>query len=199
MGKIDNTVNEKNYMNQIIRFQPCCEQEERDKNLILDLCFSREEVLTRNNRICHLTSSGLILNGERDKMLMVHHNIYRTWTWTGGHADGDGNLEAVALREAEEETGAMWFGLLLGKIASLDIIPVYGHIKNGAYVSAHLHLNAAYLLQTSEKEELRIREGENSGVAWVPLSEVADHSKEPELIRIYQKMLSRIGISLPVL
>jgi len=128
-------------------------------------------------------------------MLMVHHNIYRTWTWTGGHADGDTDLEAVALREAAEETGADRIALLTGEMASLDVIPVYGHVKNGRYVSAHLHLNAAYLLTASEGERLSIREGENSGVAWVRLSEAAGRSGEPALIRIFGKMLARINIS----
>ena len=183
----------KRYIEQILQFQPSCEQEERDKALILHACQSSEDVLLRENRICHLTSSGLILNASGDKMLMVHHNIYRTWTWTGGHADGEQDLEAIALREAAEETGLEHVRLLLAQMASLDVIPVFGHIKNGAYVSAHLHLNAAYILEAPESETLRVRPEENSGVIWTPLAEVAARSKEPELIRIFNKMLARIG------
>ena len=186
------------YIRQIIDFQPSCEQEERDQALILDLCLSSGDVLTRKNRAYHLTSSGLILNEARDRMLMVHHNIYRTWTWTGGHADGDCDLVAIALKEAEEETGAKHFSLLSNRMASLDIIPVYGHIKKGQYVSAHLHLNAAYLLEVSDKDPLSVRPDENSAVSWTPLAEVAAQSKEPELIRIFQKMLAREDIILPV-
>jgi len=168
-----------------------------DKELILGLC-GEDDILTRANRTCHITSSGLILNGNLDKMLMVHHNIYKTWTWTGGHADGEDDLEAIALREAAEETGAAGVELLWKDMASLDIIPVFGHVKNGVYVSAHLHLNAAYLLRAPEGPPLTVREGENSGVAWTPLAEAAERSKEPELIRIFGKMLSRLDIILPL-
>ena len=166
--------------------------------MVLEACLTQKGILTRENALCHLTSSGLILNETMDKMLMVHHNIYRTWTWTGGHADGDEDLEAVALREAREETGLAQVRLLLGDMASLDVIPVFGHVKNGSYVSAHLHLNAAYLLQANEGEGLAVKPDENSGVAWAPLAEVAARSGEPELIRIFGKMLERLGLGLSV-
>ena len=165
-----------------------------DKGLILDLCHKHKDILTRENKVFHMTSSGLILNASRDKILMVHHNIYRTWTWTGGHADGDDDLAAIAAREAVEETGISRVSFLYDQLATLDIIPVYGHIKNGAYVSAHLHLNAAYLLQASEDDKLKVRADENSGVEWTPMDEVAERSKEAELIRIFGKMLARIGL-----
>ena len=38
-------------------------------------------------------------------MLLIYHNIYRSWAWTGGHADGETDLRAVARREAMEESG----------------------------------------------------------------------------------------------
>ena len=34
---------------------------------------------------------------------MIYHNIYNSWAWTGGHADGNENLVEVALKEAEEQ------------------------------------------------------------------------------------------------
>ena len=186
------------YIRQIEAFQPCCEQESSDKQIIMALCGKPADILTRGNPICHLTASGLILNEALDKMLMVHHNIYQTWTWTGGHSDGEQDLKATALREAEEETGAAGVVALLPEMASLDIIPVYGHRKNGEYVSAHLHMNASYLLQASDKGSLTVREGENSGVMWVPLAEIAARSGEAELIRIFRKMLARLDMDLPL-
>ena len=40
----------------------------------------------------HFTASSIILNKERTHMLMVYHNIYDSFSWTGGHADGEQNL-----------------------------------------------------------------------------------------------------------
>lgn len=38
-------------------------------------------------------------------VLMVYHNIYQSWTWTGGHSDGEADLLKVAIKELKEEAG----------------------------------------------------------------------------------------------
>lgn len=87
----------------IERYVPYNEQEENDKEMILEYIHTFKDVLTRENRMCHFTASNWIINKERTKVLMIYHNIYKSWAWTGGHADGDSNLLHVALKEAEEE------------------------------------------------------------------------------------------------
>ncbi len=138
-----------------------------------------------------MTSSGLILNKSLDKVLMIHHNIYNTWAWTGGHADGNNNMLEVALKEAKEETGISKVWPLTKKIISIDIIPVYGHVKRGKYVSSHLHLNISYILIADENEELILNEYETSDVGWVKTNNLDQYSNEPYLIKIYNKIISR--------
>lgn len=176
----------------IADFLPANDQEQSDKKLIQDLIWQYgDELLSRETAVAHITSSGLVINESFDKILMVHHNIYNTWTWTGGHSDGDQDLLAVALKEAVEETGVRTIRPFSEKILSLDILPVYGHRKNSRYVSAHLHLSAAFLLIAEENEPLTINPHENSGVLWVPRSEAAEYSNEPFMLEIYQKILKR--------
>lgn len=180
------------YITSIGRFQAQTPQEAGDKAVILEYARAHPQtILTRENKIAHITSSGFILSPGLDKALMAHHNIYKTWAWTGGHADGDGDLLAVALREAAEETGAQGIRPLTADLLSLDILPVWGHEKRGAYVSAHLHLSAAYVLIAPEDCPLHARPGENSAVKWIPLEEIAAHSGEPELIAVYGKLIAR--------
>lgn len=88
------------------KYEPYNEQEKKDKEIVLKAFESFSDILTRNNEIIHLTSSGFVINPARDKVLMIHHNIYNSWAWTGGHADGEENLLKVAIREAVEETSA---------------------------------------------------------------------------------------------
>lgn len=181
------------WWNDILNFVPETEQEQSDSQIILDLITKNpHKILYRESRTAHMTVSGFIVNEARDKVLLLHHNIYRTWTWSGGHADGESDLLAVALREATEETGVTQIYALSKKIVSLDILPVFGHVKKGKYVSAHLHLNASYALTASESCELRIKEDENSGVRWFPFEEIEKVSGEPEICRIYRKILNRI-------
>lgn len=122
---------------------------------------------------------------------MIHHNIYNAWSWTGGHADGESNMLKVAIKEAIEETGVSSLVPLTEKIISIDIIPVYGHIRKGKYVSAHLHLNVTYVLIANEKDKLVVNKDETSGVKWIEIKEIEQYSNEPYLIEIYKKTINK--------
>ena len=150
-------------------------------------------VLTRESESAHLTASGLVLNGSRTKVLMARHDLYRVWAWTGGHADGDGDLLSVALREAREETGVSRIRPITGRIDSLEILPVWGHRKRGRYVSAHLHLNVSYLLEADETDPLTPRPGENSAVGWLPVDGLPGLTNEWQMDDVYRKLLQRAG------
>ncbi len=181
------------YLESIKKFIPSSEQEANDRSVILDfVAHHPETVLTRENQVAHLTSSGLIMNEKLDKILMVHHNIYKTWTWTGGHTDGNGDFLEVAIKEAIEETGVKVIKPFSDEIISIDIIPVYGHKKRGRYVSSHLHLNVTYVLIADEREALLIKPDENSGVKWVPVEALEAYSNEPYLIDIYHKIIDKV-------
>lgn len=165
------------------------EQEEKDKRIILHCINTFDDVLTRTNEIMHITSSAFILNKAKDKTLMIHHNIYNSWSWTGGHADGEENLLAIAIKEAREETGVKNVKPIVSDIFSLDILPVLGHMKNGKYVSAHLHLSVAYLVEVDEDELLVVKSDENSDVKWIPIERINEYSNEPHMQKIYNKLI----------
>jgi len=180
------------YINQIKAYKCMNDQEKNDKEIILNFIKDYEHnILTRENQIAHITSSGFIMNASLSKVLMIHHNIYNTWAWTGGHADGESDLLKIAVKEAKEETGLDSIHVMDAEIASIDILPVKGHIKRGAYVSAHLHLNVAYLLKASEDQSLVLNERETSGLQWFDLNKIDLQSKEPELIKIYNKLINK--------
>ncbi len=110
---------------QIEKYIPYNEQETSDKELMLEYIDKFEDVLTRKNKMCHFTVSNWIINKDRTKVLMIYHNIYKSWAWTGGHADGNSDLLYVALKEAEEETELNNLKLLSDGIYGLEILTVY--------------------------------------------------------------------------
>lgn len=178
---------------KIEKYQPYNEQEAKDKQTMLKYIDTFEDVLTRNNEFGHFTASAWTLNQERTKVLTVYHNIYQSWAWTGGHADGESNLLEVAIRELKEETGVKNVKVLNDNIFSLEIICVNGHVKRGKYISSHQHLNLTYLLEVDEKEILKMKEDENSGVKWINLEEVEKASNEKWMIEnVYQKLNDKL-------
>ena len=177
----------------IERYVPYNEQEENDKEMMLEYIHTFKDVLTRENRMCHFTASNWIVNKERTKVLMIHHNIYKSWAWTGGHADGDSNLLHVALKEAEEETGLKNLKLLSNGIYGIQIVTVDSHVKRGKFVPSHLHLDCCFLVEADEEEVLRIKEDENSGVQWIDIDKAVEVTKEEKMKPIYRKLNEKLA------
>lgn len=176
------------------RFRPCNEQEETDKNQILSLLSGGQDLYTRDNTVAHLTASSWVVSPDRKQVLLVYHNLYRSWAWMGGHADGDRDLCRVALRETREESGLQDLTLVSPDIFSLESLTVDGHEKRGKYVSSHLHLNVTYLLEADPRQPIRVKPDENSGVAWFPVEEVAGKVSEPWMMqRIYSKLIEKVA------
>lgn len=178
---------------QIINYEPYNEQEEKDKQVMLKYIDTFENILVRENEFAHFTASSWAINKERTKVLMIYHNIYQSWAWTGGHSDGEADLLKVAIKELKEETGIENVKILEDSIFSLEAITVNGHVKRGKYVSSHIHLNLTYLLEVDEKEALHVKEDENSGVKWIPIEKVKDVSKETWMKEnIYTKLNEKL-------
>ena len=174
-------------------YRPFNEQEERDKAVILDYLRKNPDAFSRTNLIAHMTASAWVVNGQRDRVLMVYPRIYDSWSWTGGLADGDEDLARVALREVREETGVKSARLVSDEIYSLEVLTVDGHEKNGKYVPSHLHLNVTYLIEADETDSLAVCEEENSGVRWFNPEGALAASTEPWFVqRIYRKLNDRL-------
>ena len=176
---------------QLHEFHPYNQQEESDLPVLLKV-ICEPEVFTRDQLLYHFTASSWIVNSDRTRVLMCYHNIYQSWSWTGGHADGDSNLLEVALKEAQEETGLQNIRPVSDNIYSVEILTVPSHIKRGKFVNAHLHLNATYLLEADESELLCIKEDENSALAWMTLEDAIKQCTEPEMVPIYQKLNNKL-------
>lgn len=186
-------MNRTELLENIRKYTPFNEQEERDKQQIIEWIENNEDAFLRTNCAAHMTASAWVVNKDRTKVLMVYHNIYNSWSWTGGHADGETDLLAVAIREVKEETGVQNVKPVSEEIFSLESLTVDGHVKNGKYVSSHLHYNITYLLEADMNEEVSIKADENSGVAWFDNNIALSKSTEPWFVEhIYKKLINKL-------
>ena len=177
-------------------YVPFNEQEAVDKQVILRALADDPGCFERSAQ-AHMACSIWVVDPARERTLLVYHNIYDSWSWIGGHADGEPDLAQVALRELAEETGVAHARLVPcgpGGIYSVEVLTVDGHEKRGAYVSSHLHLNVTYLAIADPAEPLRVKPDENSGVRWVELEDAVRLSTEPWIReRIYRKLIDKLA------
>lgn len=181
------------YIEQIKNYQPFNEQEKYDKKLILKFINKNSDNLYRENLAGHITSSAIVVNSEMTKVLFAYHNIYDSWSWVGGHNDGDPDLLKVAIKETKEETGISEVKPFNKEIFMLDVIYVENHIKKGKYVPDHLHLNLTFLLIADENQKLIIKPDENQAVKWIELKKVFEMISEPRMIPVYKKAFTKLN------
>ena len=179
-------------LQEIKNYKPLNQQEECDKEQMISYMMHNANYLERENQIAHFTASMWTVNKERTKTLMVYHNIYNSWSWIGGHADGMEDLCSVAMRELQEETGVGNAVLVSPEIFSLEVLTVNGHVRKGIYVPSHLHMNVTYLAEADESEKLIVNKEENQGVKWWSFEDALKVPDEPWFVEwIYKKLIER--------
>lgn len=142
---------------------------------------SQPDCFERSLAIGHITGSAWILDEAGVHVLLTHHRKLDCWLQLGGHADGDPDTLAVALREAREESGIGEFTAAGAEIFDLDIHPIPARKTD----PAHLHYDVRYLLRTPVRDFVVSEESHD--LRWVPLAEVAALSSDPSMLRMVRK------------
>ncbi|MBQ8040472.1 MAG: NUDIX hydrolase [Lachnospiraceae bacterium] len=173
------------FLEQLKNYEPYNDEEAIIKPIILEFLQQNENAFSRENVLAHMTTSAWIVNKERTKVLMAYHNIYNSWGWLGGHADGDEDLLRVVQKEVAEESGLINIRLLYDGIYGINILTVFPHYKRGKYVNAHLHFDVEYLFEADEEDAVRMKPDENSGVGWVPIEEINQYVTEEHMKPVY--------------
>jgi 8-oxo-dGTP pyrophosphatase MutT (NUDIX family) len=134
--------------------------EARIRDRMLELLHGTPDCFLRSCFPAHFTGSAFVLSADRRRTLLHHHRKLDRWLQFGGHCDGESDVLAVALREAQEESGIESLAVLTSHPFDLDI----HKIPAGGEEPEHWHYDIRYLFvappdasfrQSAESRELR--------------------------------------------
>lgn len=135
----------------------------------------------------HFTASAFLVDRSRRRTLLTHHRKLGLWLQPGGHADGDRDLRAVALREAIEESG------LAGLRVEPEIFDLDRHwIPDHGGVPGHWHHDVRYVVHAGSSEAFVVG-AESHALAWRPIDAIAqDAEADASLRRMARRWLRQL-------
>lgn len=153
-------------------------ESERHRAAMLDFVEHHTDALHRSCLAGHLTGSALVVDAARERTLVMLHAKLGMWLQPGGHADGEGHLAAVALREAQEETGIGDLRVVVPPIDfDIHTIPARGDEPQ------HLHLDVRFIVLAPDGAVARGNH-ESHDVRWVTPGELEAMATDDSLRRL---------------
>jgi 8-oxo-dGTP pyrophosphatase MutT (NUDIX family) len=163
-----------------------CRDEQESVAVFRSLMRSDAQAARRERREGHLTGSAWLVSADGARVLLTHHRKLGRWLQLGGHADGDVDLAAVALREAQEESG------LDDLAVEADIFDLDRHrIPARGDEPEHWHYDVRFVVRAQGSEAFAVSE-ESHALAWRDVAGVAaDEQADASLRRMAAKWLAR--------
>ncbi len=151
---------------------------------------SQPDCFERSLLTGHITGSAFIIDrNQRQRTLLIHHRKLNRWLQPGGHADGHPDVAAVALREAQEETGLRLLQLVGPPNGTPPIFDVDIHrIPARTNEPAHLHYDIRFLVEADPNEPFGLSE-ERVNIRWFLLEEAIFYAESESIERMVRKVL----------
>lgn len=164
------------------QYKPFDLDEIRFKNDMIAFVQEHEDCFERTLVQGHVTASAWIISKEGDSALLMHHAKLDRWFQLGGHCDGNPDVLAVAMKEAQEESGIKAIVLVSTEIFDIDIHLIPANSRD----QAHYHYDVRFLLQVTS-DEVVIQNNESKALRWIPADPVQLPTNSRSVVRMFEK------------
>ena len=128
----------------------------------------------------HLVSYSIVLDIEKQKILLTAHRKSRLWLPPGGHVEMEEHPEEAAKRELEEELGKS-FTLLQVEPLFLTVTQTVGHTPN------HTDVSLWYIFSGNSLDSYQYDTREFSEIKWFSFTDLPIEQTDPHLLRFRNK------------
>jgi 8-oxo-dGTP pyrophosphatase MutT (NUDIX family) len=162
------------------RYDPSYPEEVVYRKKMLEFLETCDDAFLRSCLVGHFTASAFLLNHDKTHVCLMHHTKLNKWVQPGGHCDGDSNILAVAIKEAQEETGITQIIPLNPDIFDLDLHLIPANTKD----KAHYHFDIRFFLHACGNDTL-IKNHESQELRWVEKD--VQLPLDPSVRRLFEK------------
>jgi len=180
-------MNRKPLLEKLAAYQPFEDSDKGARQRLTDFVNEHSDCFERSLKVGHVTGSVWLVDDTGQNVLLTHHRKLNIWIQLGGHCDGESDTVAVALREAQEESGIMALKVLSEDIFDLDIHPIPARGDE----PEHFHYDVRYVIQTQGNTNFVVSE-ESHDLAWIPIEKLSDYSQETSMLRMGRKWQTQL-------
>lgn len=175
-----------NLVKLLHNYNPTFEDEINFKQQMLAFVNQHPDCFERSLEIGHVTASAWLLSKDGTTALLMHHTKLNNWFQLGGHCDGDSDVLAVAIKEAQEESGIKNIVPVSTEIFDIDIhlIPANSREK------AHDHYDVRFLLQVNSDEQV-VQNKESKELRWIPKNASLLPTQSRSVVRMFDKWINK--------
>lgn len=166
-------------------YNPLDQAEQEYKQIISDFLSRYSNAFERSLEVGHITASAWLVNKDNTKALLMHHRKLDMWVQLGGHCDGIADVLAVAIKEAQEESGIVNIEPVNSNIFDIDVHLIPENKKE----KAHYHYDIRFLLKVTGDEDF-IQNEESCALAWFEQRDTLP-TKERSVMRMFEKWVNR--------
>lgn len=163
-------------------YHPTFEEEITFKQQLIAFVKQYPDCFERSLEIGHITASSWLLSTDGTAALLMHHAKLNNWFQLGGHCDGNADVLAVAIQEAQEESGIKSIVPVSTEIFDIDIHPIPANSRE----KAHAHYDVRFLLQVTSDEQV-IQNRESQELRWITKHAAQLPTRSRSVVRMFNK------------